>query len=303
MKAILQHKSRRRNFIFTVLGILILIFLIRIYVIPHHYPSPQSDGVEYFKSILDKISISLIVSVFIAWFLFKIEIPEEVTKLEIIEPNRLKELFTRARLDSNFWFFSGGTGRYTRAVTFPEMSKLSQDLNESRNFRILLLNPKDINLCAKYAIYRNSLKSAKSKKDNWTKEYVQNEIIATICSAYIQKSINPLLEISIYLKSTFSTMRIDLSQSNCIVTKEDKKDLALLTPNNTYLYKTYKEEIFHLSKQCIELDMTGSIEDVKFGSITASDIEEICMHFHFQEDNPDYELISEILNKNNNPYD
>lgn len=300
MKAILQHKSRRQSFLLTVSLILLVIFIVQIYVIPHHFPPPESEGLIYIKSILDKISISLIVSIFIAWFLFKIEVPEEVTKLEIIEPNRLKELFARARLDTNFWFFSGGTGRYTRAVTLPEISKISKDLNESRSFKILLLNPRDKNLCSKYATYRNSLKS--SKKSFWTTEYVQNEIIATICSAYIHKSLNPLLEISLFLKSTFSTMRIDLSQGNCIVTKEDKRDLALLTPNNTYLYKTYKEEVFHQSKQCEELDMHGHIENVNFGTIKASDIEEICMHFQFQNINPDYEKIAKILNDNNNPY-
>lgn len=274
--------------------------MVRIYVIPYHFPPPESEGLVYFKSILDKISISLIVSIFIAWFLFKIEVPEEVTKLEIVEPNRLKELFSRARLDTNFWFFSGGTGRYTRAVTFPEISKISKDLNESRNFKILLLNPKDKNLCSNYANYRNSLKSA--EKSSWKKEYVQNEIVATICSAYIHKSLNPLLEISIFLKSTFSTMRIDLSQSNCIVTKEDKKDLALLTPSNTYLYKTYKEEVFHQSKQCEELDMKGHIENVNFGTIKAENIEEICLHFQFQGISLDYDKIAQILNDNKNPY-
>lgn len=300
MKAILQHKSRRQNFLTTVSLILLVIFIVRIYVIPYHFPPPESEWLVYFVSILDKISISLIVSIFIAWFLFKIEVPEQVTKLEIIEPNRLKELFARARLDTNFWFFSGGTGRYTRAVTLPEISKISKDLNESRSFKILLLNPKDINLCNKYATYRNSLKSAKNV--SWTTDYVQNEIIATICSGYIHKSLNPLLEISLFLKSTFSTMRIDLSQSNCIVTKEDKKDLALLTPSNTYLYKTYKEEVFHQSKQCEELDMKGHIENVNFGSVKAEDIEEICMHFQFHIINPDYDKIAKILNDNMNPY-
>ncbi|TXE03730.1 hypothetical protein [Algoriphagus aquimarinus] len=300
MKAILQHKSRRRSFLITVSLILFVIFIVRIYVIPYHFFSNKSEGLVYFISILDKISTSLIVSIFIAWFLFKIEVPEEVTKLEIIEPNRLKELFVRARLDTNFWFFSGGTGRYTRAVTIPEITKISKDLNESRNFKILLMNPKDKNLCNKYANYRNSLKSAKNTI--WTTNYVQNEIIATICSAYIHKSLNPLLEINLFLKSTFSTMRIDLSQSNCIVTKEDKKDLALLMPNNTYLYKTYKEEVFHQSKQCDQLDMNGYIENVIFGSIKAKDIEEICMHFQFHVINPDYEKIAKILNDNINPY-
>jgi len=274
--------------------------MIRMYVIPFHFPPPESEGLIYFKSILDKISISLIVSIFIALFLFKIEVPEEVTKLEIVEPNRLKELFSRARLDTNFWFYSGGAGRYTRAVTFPEISKISKDINESRNFKILLLNPKNNKLCSNYAMFRNSLKSAKN--NNWSREYVQNEILATICSAYIHKSLNPLLEISVFLKSTFSTMRIDLSQSNCIVTKEDKKDLALLTPSNTYLYKTYKEEVFHQSKQCEELDMTGHIENVNFGTIKAEDIEEICVHFQLQDINPDYEKIAKILNDNKNPY-
>ena len=248
--------------------------------------------------------ISFLVSVFIGLFIFYIEIPESEKEHSIIEPNRLKDLFPRARLDTDFWYFSGGTGRFTRAVTIPKISKISQDLNEHRTIKILLIDPKDPNLCKSYATFRKSLRSNKETKIDWSESYVRNEIIATICSAIIHKSLNPLLEISIFLKRNFSTLRIDLSKSFAIVTKEDSKEPALLIPNGTFLWRTYKEEILQTAKQFEAIDLSIQLPNLQLDKIRVEIVKTICEKLDFDQFmvDGDFSVISEILNRNNNPY-
>lgn len=301
MVAVLQHKSRRTSFLLIVSAVILIIFLLRLYVIPTHFPN-QSAPSSYLISFLDNVSISLIGSVLLALFLFKIEIPEEEKKHEIVEAGRLKEIFARAHLQSNFWFFSGGTGRYTRSVTIPTMSKTSQDLNESRVIKLILLDPFDLTACDKYAKFRNGLRSGKDSKLTWTKEYVRNEILATISAAVLHKSKNPLLEITIFLKPNFSTMRLDLNQLNCLVTKEDKKEPALLSPSSTFLYRTYKEEIFHLSKQCKELEIKSIYLNKSYADVSPVDIKQILSGTNIEVSEDDFDRIAKILNENENPY-
>lgn len=304
MKTILKHKASRKNFLLIITLILILIILIRIFVIPRFYPTPPMGIPEYFKYIedlFDKLFISLLVAVFIGLFIFYIEIPESEKKHEIVQPNRIKEIFIKGRIETDFWYFSGGSGRFTRAVTLPELNLISKRNNEHKSIKIILLDPMDDSLCESYASYRQNLKSSKNE---WSIQYVRNEITSTICSSIIHKNINPMLDINVYLKKNFSTLRIDINQSNCIVTKEDKKEPALTTPSDTFLYRTYKEEILQVSKQCFEIDMRCKIANKTFGKLTASDIEEICIFLGFNAKlkAEDFKNISEILNTNENPY-
>lgn len=257
--------------------------------------------IKYIEDILDKIATSLCVSVFIGLFLFYIEVPNSEKKHEIIAPNRLKEIFLKNQLTTDFWYFSGGTGRYIRSTVIPAISKISKSQNEHRTIKVLLLDPMDDKLCLNYANYRNNLNSSKNE---WNINYVRNQIISTICYSVIYKNSNQMLDVSVFLKKTFSTLRLDLSKENCVVTKEDQKELALVIPDDTFLYRTYKEEILQFAKQCEELDMRCIIEDIDIEKITPENIEKICLHFNFNSklNNKNFQEIAEILNKNDNPY-
>lgn len=304
MKTILKNKATRKNFLIIVALILLVILITRLFVIPQIAVDPKPEYLSYIESLLDKIFISLLVAVFIGLFIFYIEIPESEKKHSIIEPNRLNELFPKSRMETDFWYFSGGTGRFTRAETIPEISKISQARNEHRTIKILLIDPRDSALCKSYASFRKSLKSNKESKTDWSESYVRNEIIATICCSAIYKNLNPLLEISIYLKKTFSTLRIDLSKPFAIVTKEDKKEPALLIPEDTFLYRTYKEEILQTAKQFESVDLSIRIPDLPIGKTTPEIIKSICDQLQLSQslETTDYEVIAKILTKNHNPY-
>lgn len=128
--------------------------------------------------------------------------------------------------------------------------------------------------------------------------------MATICSAIIHKNLSPLLEMSIYLKKSFSTLRSDLSNKYCIVTKEDKKEPGILIPNETFLFRTYKEEILHTSKQLEEIQSGFNLKDLSEKKITVQNIEKIVSNLGWSEkfDNNSCKEIANILNKNHNPY-
>ena len=304
MKAILKHESTRKNFLIIIFLIVIIIIISRIFVIPSLSSDPEPEFIGYIKLILDNLFIALVVSVFIGLFTFYIEIPESEKKHSIVDSNMLKEYFPKARLDTDFWYFSGGTGRYMRAVTIPEISQTSEKLNSHKNIKINLLDPSDGNLCKSYAEFRSSLKSGK-KTNTWSLKYARREIISTICSAVIYKSKNQLLDISIFLKNNFSSLRIDLSKDFCFITKEDKQEPAVLIPKETFLYRTYREELLQTSKQYKQLDMTCRMDNIEFGNIQSGDIEEITLHFGFNDflEQKDFEAIAYIINKNDNPYE
>lgn len=304
MQALLQHKATRKLFLLVLTLFFLLIISIRIYILPQYYEIPPIKTPEYIKYIetfLDNLVTSLLVSGFIGLFLFYIEVPVSEKKHEVIAPNRLKEIFSNDKFNTDFWYFSGGTGRYTRSQTIPEISKISKLRNEHRTIKILLLDPMDDKLCDNYAKFRHSLNSSKNE---WNINYVRNEILATICNAIIHKSLNQMLEVDIFLKKTFSTLRIDLNKNNCLVTKEDQKEFALLIPKDTFLYKTYKEEILQVAKQCEKLDTQYIIEKLKIKAIKPNEIKEICLHFNFNSklNDSNFIAIAEILNKNDNPY-
>ena len=302
MKAILQHKSKRTQFIWIVGLILFVIFLIRVYVIPTHFPKSTNESLIYLKSFLDKISISLIVSLFLGWFLFKIEVPEEESKFEIIEPKRIADYFAIGRINTSFWYFSGGIGRFSRNVTIPKIAENSQSNNATKTIRLNIINPLDEELCNKYVTYKNSLKSAKNSEINWTSDYVKNQVFATIFKSIIYKSHFPMLEIDIYLKKVFTTTRTDLNESNCIITKEDKSDLGLICTKETFLYKTYKEEIFQESKQSSKLNIDKVIDDVILNNITKLNVQEIGEIYGFKLAEQNLIEITEILNNDKSIY-
>lgn len=302
MKAILQQKSKRIQFLWIVGLILFVIFLIRVYVIPTHFPKSTNETLLYLKSVLDKISISLIVSMFVGWFLFKIEVPEEESKFEIIEPKRIADYFAIGRINTSFWYFSGGIGRFSRNVSIPKIAEISQSNNASKMIRLNIINPLDEELCANYANYKNSLKSSKDTKINWTSGFVKNQVFATIIKSIIYKSHFPMLEIDIYLKKIFTTTRTDLNESNCIITKEDKRDLGLICTKDTFLYKTYKEEIFQESKQSTKLNIDKVVENVVLNKVTKDNVKEIGELYGFALGESDLIEITKFLNDEQSIY-
>lgn len=249
MDVILSKKHYRRSFFLVVALILALSFLTRFIAIPFFEPTEKVNLIQFYVTILDTLSTSLIITVFIGAFIFWLT-PEIVKKsvMEVIEPKEINPLFKKAATETKTWINKGACGRYTRAVTLPSLAQSARHEGIGRDIRIILLDPAEMDTCEEYANYRRSLKSADTRGP-WTKEKVQEEIIATILTALQFKSKEPLLTIEIHLTSNFSAFRLDISDSYVIVTKEDKEAAGLRADSGTYFYNSYKDETRLIERQ------------------------------------------------------
>ncbi len=280
MKTILKHKQLRTNFLLLIGALLVIIVLIRALVLPIFEPKiapitnqtivvandtiPQytapiaSQTIVIVKDplwltilsrLLDSLFVSLTVTVCIGLFLFYIELPDDEKKFEIIESFKISEVFEKERNDTKIWYFSGGTGRYTRTVTIPELSLKARNTNSHKTIKMQIIDPNDDNACLNYSNYRNSLKSANSGL-KWTPKKVKVESVSTIISAVIHKSNNALIDISICLKESFSTLRIDLSSNSGILTKEDPLEPALVCRSNSFsLQDTMRKKFSNIQRE------------------------------------------------------
>lgn len=298
MKALLQHKATRKKFLIIIGLILSIIILLRIFVFKSH----DFEIIQFISSILDKAFISLFIALFLALFLFYIEVPEDEKKLEIVESSRLKEIFLKNYSQTDYWYFSGGTGRYMRYETINKLSEISNNKNEHINIKLILINPFDDNICEKYASFRESFEVDKTQ--TWTKSYVQNQIMATIISCIIYQNDNPLLDISIHLKNAFSMFRLDFNKKNCIITKEAKNEPAIVVTDQSFLYRTYKQEIFQSISQSTRINLAYTLNNYKIGHIKLSLIKEICQNFDLNRDlsKDDYKQIQTFININDKYY-
>ena len=252
MDILLQKSYTRKTFFSLTSLIILLAIILRFYTIPYFSNNPISIETSLLI-FLDNFVSSLIVTVFIAIFIFWIT-PKIVQKsmMDIVHPKEISELLNKASIDSKIWYFKGVAGRYTRGVTLPTMAENANKNNESRTITLCLINPNNNKLCTQYANYRNSVASA-NPNSPWTIDRVRNESIATIISALLIQHEEPLLKINIYLLEHFSSFRVNISDKYVVITKEDKQASALRADKDTYFYDSYIHDIELHKLQAIEV--------------------------------------------------
>ena len=116
------------------------------------------------------------------------------------------------------------TGRYFRAAILPLLVNAATKSRKRVTIDAILLDFRRDSLCERYALYRASSSFDQSK---WSTEYVQKEILATILKLIQAASKHPsFLRVNLYLSNRLSTFRIDGSQDQIVVTREDPKDYS-----------------------------------------------------------------------------
>lgn len=302
MKTLLRNKQIRINFLIAVACILAIIITVHL-IIGYNYTKDVPIWVNVLIQILDSLFVSLVVSVTIGGFLFYIELPEEEKKFEIIEPFKIDSIFERERSTTDIWFFSGGTGRFTRGETLPKLADISKRNNHHISIKILIIDPTNYETCKKYSEYRNGLRSADNRPEKWSGEYVKQEAAATLITALIYNTNYPHLDITVGLKSTLSTLRIDLSSKTAVVTKEDKREPALICTVGSFLYRTYKEEILQTLQQYEQINTTLN-DTYKLDNIDATNIIKILKDIGLYKgiSHVDAARIAKKINNNKNPH-
>ena len=259
MESILNKKHYRSRFYLLVTLILFFSITLRFLVLPQFDTKLETSLLGFGVALLDGLVISLIVTVLIGSFVFWLT-PEILKKsiMDVIVPKEIGPLLKKAATDTRTWTYKGACGRYTRATTLPLLASAAKHEGLGRDIRITILNPGNDLLCAEYATYRRSLKSAKTGHP-WTESKVKEEVIATIISALRFRHEEPLLRIELYLIDHFSAFRLDISDQYVIVTKEDKEASGLRADSGTYFYDSYKDDVRLSERQSINVSYQDEV--------------------------------------------
>ena len=259
MDEILSKQHYRRTF-FVVVGLILAISLCaRFFVLPSFYPSQALTGAALIGSLLDNLVVSLFLTVFVGGFVFWLT-PGIVKRsaIEVVEPKRINPLLKTALSDTRFWIYKGACGRYTRATTIPRLAEAARTDGIGRDVTVCILNPKNDTLCAEYATYRRSLKSASSAAP-WTRQVVQEEILATAVTVLKFQFSEPLLSINLFFVDSFSAFRLDISDKFVVVTKEDKGASSLRADSGTYFYDSYRDDVRLTERQSRQVLYPGKL--------------------------------------------
>jgi hypothetical protein len=221
---------------------------------PH--PRPSDWGAAAFVS---QSLLASIITTFVLAVLILLLVPErQEFSREIIFGKEIGTCLKSAMTSTNFWLHKGSSGRYLRAEVAPTLARTARDSSSTRELRVQILDPDNENVCKAYAEYRRGLASASRDDEEWSQTRVREELLATILKLYILKTDSPLLDVELFLTSSFSVFRIDLSSGEVVVTTEDARDPAFRFSNTSDFYDAYRNEFNFTEKQAREIVLRSS---------------------------------------------
>ena len=302
MNEILSKEHYRRTF-FGFVGLMLCVALIvRFFVLPYFSPSQALTVSQLLGSMLDNFVVSIIIAVFLGGFLFWLT-PGIVRRssIEVIEPKQINPLLKAATAATRSWIYKGACGRYMRATTMLNLAEAARTEGLGRDNTVCILNPSNDELCAEYATYRRSLKSAGSGNP-WTRQAVQEEILATAITVLRFRFSEPLLGIRMFFVDHFSAFRLDITDGYVVITKEDKEAAGLRADAGTYFYDSYKDDVRLTERQSKQLICCGKLE-FEDQVTEAKLIEAVRCAGLFEESRLRELNVQRILNCINNPGD
>lgn len=217
----------------------------------------------------------------------------ELAVIEVLESPRIPELLKPGRDRVTDYWYKGNTGRYFRAVTLPKLAEQARSENITKHIRLIILDPRNIEVCKTHASFRQKLKSAEKDKQRWTEQRVQLELNSVIVSAYAWKAKEPLLDIDVALIEVVSFFRIDFSSRLIVITSEDERQPALMCESSSLFYKLYREDLLINFKQAKGLPK--SITGIPLKDLNLDNTKKLLSDLGLDSQNLDDSAIKEII--------
>jgi len=268
-----QKPHHRRDFYVVSLLILTIVLLVRFCLVPELFGLTVPSFPDALNAVLDALFATGLATIAIASLVLWLTPPIMArSRIDVIEPREIGPHLETSRLGTREWWYRGGCGRFTRAVTIPYIATEARAQNMTKAVTIQILDPTVDSACREYALYRNRLRSAKQATP-WTEQSVRLDLLATIIAAYTWRAEEPLLDVEVGLHKTFSLLRIDLSSHSAVITKEDPQEPALKCDVGSFFYDSFLEDLRLTLQQARRLSK-GAIGTSR-AQLTAADVQRL----------------------------
>lgn len=245
VSGILNSPSQRRIFLLATGLVLLISTAIAVAVA---YFAPNTPTWNVFNNILASIISSGIFAVVATLYLsYFFRDPNELEASSILLPEDIgQKLISIAKAAPDYQIYVR-TGRHFRAETLPVLLKTARESRRPIQIDVVLLNPRNHQICEKYAQYRMS---ASFDKKSWSTQYVKSEIMATILTLIDAAHSNQgLVNINLFLSDRLSIFRIEGSSNEILITREDPKDTAYQYKRSDHHHAAFSMEFAWIRNQ------------------------------------------------------
>lgn len=207
---------------------------------------PSTEQQPVFKVIGSQVGLAVFqvcVTGIILILFARMFIPEEVRfpSVMTIYGDDIRYHLLKNIESTTYYAFQGRTGRWTRSIAIPKLAEEASHRGTSTKVELYLPDPEEETFIAEYAEYRNTIDKAADGK--WSPDGAQNEILATVATAYFYRSKNALLDIEVIVSPGYPGFRINLTSEECILTREKPGQPALLMDKRSAAYGAMVENI------------------------------------------------------------
>ena len=210
--------------IFLCLSLLTIFLFVGLVLIIYYF-SPDDRGWNLLLDVLVALAstaIFMVTSTLIVKNLF--HDPYELSVANKLLPQDIAQALSEIAETALEYKIFVRTGRHFRSAILPILVSTAVKLRRPVKIEIILLDFRNDRICGKYSSFR---KSSSFDHFQWSRKYVQTEILATILKLIQAAHDHPsLVRFNLYLSSRLSNFRFNGSQDQIIVTREDPKDLA-----------------------------------------------------------------------------
>lgn len=244
MSKLSEWMLAHRKMVVSFLGIsFVLLLVLRIFVFPTLDTDGEVDWHSLIGTTLDGLISTIIVSFVVAITFWWIKSPlDRIPPGFEIVPTAISNTLESAARKSAEWEYIGHTGRYVRNRIFPILDNSSRRNNRPVHLRMMILDPRNLDLCERYANYRNQSRSSEILADNWTPETVRIELLTTIAKTALLNAETNQVQCEIRFRHVLSQFRVDASDDWIVVTQEDPQEPAFSYPKGSKFFDYYRRE-------------------------------------------------------------
>lgn len=311
MQGILENKVLRRNF----WGIITLVLLILL--LSRYFIGDTADNLYLgiTASVVESLFAAFITTAFIGGFLFYMSpSSSKRNKVSILDPREISPAVESALSKATSWKFKGGYGHYFRTAILSNLSRNAIHKQISIEIIGQIIDPRDYTSCKVHAESRRNRKGDRNSKSTqkWTNDHIKNQCYSTIIVSFIKQFNNSLLNVSIFLTKQYSPRRIDMSADDIFVTWGEKYAPALQAKKGSHFYSSHDKEIHYTSIQSYKVPIQEGIQKlydkkISLDKVDSETIKKILLALNLYDSDlineKDLQVISEIVNKDKNPYD
>lgn len=267
--------NKKLTAIIIVMSLLILI-IVRLFIFNETDTSGEPDYMLMLRLLLDALITTIIVTTSIT-FALRVLVPpkHDLNTEKFIDSYQIKDILSRAYLDSEKWQYFGQVGRYIRSNVLPKFVKHCYDNDKPGRIKILILNPENDRLCESYINLRKTSRNNNDGGNNWSLNRTKAELLTTILMLVYLDQKYGRVAIEAGFVDSLSIFRVDLSSNLVLVTQEDNQNPAILFDRNSIFYNSYLNEFVLVYGQSKKIAIQNAITPL---NLTDSESIKKCMN-------------------------